>query len=776
MSERGGLVESIVRIAALSIACTRLSAVAGTTATVAMTTAAVAATAAPAAGAATQEFSAGLGNEDMAIGLTAGDSAPRLARLAQHGETPWINSAAEPAPELVEVAGRTLRLVWHFDRAASRIERRAVSFVYRTDTPRLRMIWAWHARDKRGPMEHTVRIENLSGETLWLPLLPSLRFAWGIDPRRTWRRFWIEKGADTPSAEGTHDDSLADGDRWDGHSSTYARPVPGESREMIPYLLVYQSPGSGQPTPGPGQPPIMGPAWYLGIEFSGRTHISLQRTGGSLQGEAGLNPAPGPYRTRLEPGGILTTPTVFLGAASGDPDAVGNTLRTWVREVLGNPRATADPQYPLLVSNSWGSGMAVDAALARRMIRDAQALGLEMFHLDAGWFRAVGDWRADPAKFPEGLRTLARAAHRAGLRFGLWVDWTQAGVSDEAGARRVDDPTTRDWLIADPPAGWRHAEPFKGITIDLGVPAAQTWAGAELERLVHDDDLDMLEHDGYLVAQGSTRADHPAAPPDPATLRVSEDSGYVWVDGSNATDVSYYATRAYYALYERLRRRHPRLLLEICNDGGRMVDFGSAAHGDYFSITDTYDPVANRRAFFDASHVLPPAMLETYVAAWPTKTLANFRYMLRSGMMGWFTLMQDTGKWTSAQRAAAIEEFSMYRRRLRPLIRVADLYHVSARPDGLGWDAIEYFTKTQDRGVLYAFRGSSTEDSAHRFPLRGLDSERRYRISFTDDASPGTARSPRATIMSGRELLEHGIVVDLAEPNSSALAFIDAVR
>ncbi len=47
--------------------------------------------------------------------------------------------------------------------------------------------------------------------------------------------------------------------------------------------------------------------------------------------------------------------------------------------------------------------------------------------------------------------------------------------------------------------------------------------------------------------------------------------------------MSYHATRAYYAIYEQLRARHPELLLEVCNDGGRMVDFGSAAHGDYFS-------------------------------------------------------------------------------------------------------------------------------------------------------------------------------------------------
>ena len=147
---------------------------------------------------------------------------------------------------------------------------------------------------------------------------------------------------------------------------------------------------------------------------------------------------------------------------------------------------------------------------------------------------------------------------------------------------------------------------------------------------------------------------------------------------SNSTDVSYHAVRAYYAIYAQLRREHPDLLFEICNDGGRMVDFGSAAHGDYFSITDTYDPLSNRRAFYDASHVLPPAMLESYVEKWPTPRLENFLYMLRSGMMGWMTMMQDTTAWTPEQHAARPAGFALYKEKLRPLIRDADLSHLGA--------------------------------------------------------------------------------------------------
>ncbi|HWX34291.1 MAG TPA: glycoside hydrolase family 36 protein [Steroidobacteraceae bacterium] len=699
----------------------------------------------------------GLTSADTAIAVEAGEHAPRLTALKARGSaTGWTNRAEETLPERLEVHGATQTLVWSLDRSASHFGSHAIQLVYLSDSPRLKLEWLWRVRAGHGPIEHTLLIQNLSGESVWLPLQPSVRFDWQIDDEAALERFWVEKGADVPSAEGTHLDALREGDTWQGSSSTYARPMPNQPREMIPYVLIDEPSGARR-------------GWYVGIESSARTRITLQRAGTSLKEEAGLNPVPGPYRTRLPPGGTFATPTIFLGAFAGGPDGAGNILRRWVRAVLNNPRTLSDPSYPPMVSNSWGSGMAVNEALVQRMITDSAQLGLEMFHLDAGWFRDVGDWQADPAKFPEGIASVADFAHRHGLKFGLWIDWTQAGTSNEPGALNVGDPATRDWLIADPPAGWKHHEPFKGITIDLGVPAAQAWAARELERVVSGYHLDMLEHDGYLVAQGSSRADHPAAPPDPATLRTYEDSGFLWVDGSNSTDVSDHASKAYYGIYERLRARHPTLLLEVCNDGGRMVDFGSAAHGDYFSITDTYDPLSNRRAFYDTSFVLPPAMLETYVARWPAPRIENFRYMLRSGMLGWFTLMQGTSEWSLEQRAEAQVQFALYRSALRPLLREADVYHVAERPDGVRWDGIEYYSARLRRGVLYAFRGTAPDQATHRFRLLGLKPESRYRLKFQDQGAAANLG------LTGRMLMREGVEVTLGLPLSSELIFLEEV-
>ena len=699
-----------------------------------------------------------LSSAETRICIEADEHFPRLTTLRGRGSSAdsgadWVNRAVESLPAQVEMHGTGQSLQWQYDRAASHWGGREILLVYVAEHPRLRLSWRWRARAEHGPLEHSTAIQNLDSEEIWLPLIPSFSFDWRVSTQTPLQRFWVEKGADTPSAEGTHEDAVLEGTPWRGTSSTYARPIPNQPREMIPYLLVHDTRAEQR-------------GWYLGIEFSGRTQITLQRSGDSLRGEAGLNPQPAPYRTRLLPQETFNTPEIFLGAVRGGADGAGNILRRWVRTVLNNPQTLRDPRYPLMVNNSWGSGMAADETLARRMIGQSRDLGLEMFHLDAGWFCGVGDWQADSAKFPHGIGAVADYAHQLNLKFGLWIDWTQAGVSTAMDAPNVSDPNTRAWLIADPPVGWQHREAFKGITMDLGIGAVQRWAAATLERVVTDNRLDMLEHDGYLVAQGSTRAAHG----DPLTAdlkpRIYEDSGYLWAEGRDDTDVSYHATRAYYALYEQLRQRHPALLLEVCNDGGRMVDFGSAAHGDYFSITDTYDPLSNRRAFFDASFALPPAMLESYVGTWPVLQLDNLRYMLRSGMMGWFSLMLDSNLWTPEQRAVARTEFALYKSALRPLIREADLYHVSARPDGVRWDGIEYYSDRQQRGVLFVFRGSDPRQPAHRFRLRGLDPQRRYGLRFQDRGAGADV------VASGQALMRDGLEVKLIAPLSSELVFL----
>ena len=85
-----------------------------------------------------------------------------------------------------------------------------------------------------------------------------------------------------------------------------------------------------------------------------------------------------------------------------------------------------------------------------------------------------------------------------------WIGRRPA-LDTEPGALNVQRPRrcAIGWSQILPP-GWKPDD-FVGRTIDLGVPAARDATRREVERMVTSYKLDMLEHDGYLVAQRSRK-------------------------------------------------------------------------------------------------------------------------------------------------------------------------------------------------------------------------------------------------------------------------------
>jgi len=317
---------------------------------------------------------------------------------------------------------------------------------------------------------------------------------------------------------------------------------------------------------------------------------------------------PGRFFMRLAPGEVFRILQFFLGAFSGGVDTAGNCCAAGSELHCFHPDLS-DPRYPLLVNNSWGSGMAVDESLALRMIRESAELGLENVSHGCRMVPQPRRLAARSQKIPRRFGT-GRGRGTPG-RPEIWLVGGLVPGPDLVKPLERSTSAIRSPRLAvnDLPADWKPEE-FKGQTIDIGVPAARLWAEAETKRIVEEYKTRHARTRRYLVAKGCDRSDHPHAPAHPANTVVQSLSPWTWTKSSNSTDVSYHATNAYYSIQDKLRREHPGFCWKSATTAVALVDFGSAAHADYFSIADAYDPLSNRRAFFDASHVFPPAMLE----------------------------------------------------------------------------------------------------------------------------------------------------------------------
>src|SRR5215831_4801408 len=174
-----------------------------------------------------------LKTSDTEIILIAGPTAPRLATFAVPGQPAWENRSSESLIDSAQVSGQSRALHWTLNPALTKANDKDVVFVYESSSPHLRLSWEWHVRQAFGPIEHLIRIENLSSQEIWIPFQESLAFDWKIDPQAPLNQLFVEKGANTPSPIGTHELSIDDGYKWTGTSSTYGDTNEHDPREII---------------------------------------------------------------------------------------------------------------------------------------------------------------------------------------------------------------------------------------------------------------------------------------------------------------------------------------------------------------------------------------------------------------------------------------------------------------------------------------------------------------------------------------------------------------
>src|SRR5262249_20816167 len=151
---------------------------------------------------------------------------------------------------------------------------------------------------------------------------------------------------------------------------------------------------------------------------------------------------------------------------------------------------------PYVVWDSWAYGTKINEESLRRNAEIAARTGVEMFIVDLGWARQIGDWRDDPVKFPSGLKQLSDYVRGLGMKFGLHVAFAQAAA---------DSPVVRDhpdWLATEP------NQYFGSQSLCLSHKPAQEWVIAELVRIIDEYGLDWILQDGEHIVKQCTRTDH----------------------------------------------------------------------------------------------------------------------------------------------------------------------------------------------------------------------------------------------------------------------------
>ena len=162
-----------------------------------------------------------------------------------------------------------------------------------------------------------------------------------------------------------------------------------------------------------------------------------------------------------------------------------------------------------------------------------RGLEFDVFQVDDGWQRAIGDWEAND-RFPSGMAALAARIREAGMRAGLWVAPFIVAPSSPLFREHPE------WLVRDPAgqpvvAGHNWGDAY--YALDTTHPGARAWLQA-LVRRVRGWGYDYLKLD-FLYAAAMPGRRHEAVPREQAYregLRLireaAGDDAYILVCGA----------------------------------------------------------------------------------------------------------------------------------------------------------------------------------------------------------------------------------------------------
>ena len=359
---------------------------------------------------------------------------------------------------------------------------------------------------------------------------------------------------------------------------------------------------------------------------------------------------------------------------------------------------------------------------AKKCINFYATMGLkpDFWWMDAGWYPCggswpnTGTWEVDKTRFPNGLRAVTDYLHQKGIRCNLWFE-----------PERV---TANTWLPNNHPEwifGGRD-----GCLLNLGNPDAWKWVVNHIDDLLVSEGIDIYRQDFNMDPLPHWRANDAA-------------------DRQGITENRH--VTGLLAFWDELLRRHPNMLYDNCASGGRRNDLESMRRGVPFTKSDyALEPVGVQGETYGISLWLP-----YYAATWMWNEDA---YTCRSNMAHVTgALLKPDDKNLGKDLPKRLDEWRK---------TVANYYgdFWALTPYSLEnnvWIAWQFDCPEEGHGVVQAFRRAECIYESARLRLRGLDPNAVYVLTNLDVA--GT------TEMTGRELIDKGLLVVISEKSAAAI-------
>ena len=368
----------------------------------------------------------------------------------------------------------------------------------------------------------------------------------------------------------------------------------------------------------------------------------------------------------------------------------------------------------------------------------AAEMGCEMVVVDAGWYggkghweNLCGDWVPNKERFPDGLEPAVKDVRGLGLKFGLWTEIESASKDSPVG---IEHP---DWLLRD---GDRIVSGRS--VLDFGKPEVVAWAQSQIDRLMHDYQLDYIKNDFNTDL-----------PVDSANPR--------YVDG----DPLYKHYQGLNAFWTYVRTTYPKLIIENCSSGSLRHDLLTASQSATHWVSDEVGNPYNLAAVFGATYLFPPETCMHWTCQPDSRPgqFMDLEAQIAANMMGHLGFSNKIYQWDEATRKACTKQIALYKQ-IRPVIRVADVYHLTQQASSTSPNSLQAALYVDPavggKAVLFAFQGGADALDC-TLKLRGL-TDKPYTLSMPAGFGPDLT-------LQGADLMRQGLKLSFPHKGASAI-------
>jgi alpha-galactosidase len=488
------------------------------------------------------------------------------------------------------------------------------------------------------------------------------------------------------------------------------------------------APGSSLPLANTGGRPTQTTFPYFNFKHeSGGIIFSLSWAGQwscvfSRSDDGALRIQGGQELTRfiLHPGEEVRGPLVVLQFYNGSRRHGQNVWRQWmIAHNLPRPGGNL-PALPMLnacSSHQFGEMINADTANQIFFLDHYLDRGMRLDHwwMDAGWYPCdgqwpkTGTWEVDEMRFPGGFKPITDHAHSRGVNIIVWFE-----------PERVHEGT---WLTENHPDWIFGGE--KGGLLNLGNPEAREWLINHVDGLLTSQGIDLYRQDFNM---------------DPLDFWRKNDAE----NRQGITEIRH--VEGYFAYWDELRRRHPKLLIDSCASGGRRNDLETLRRAAPFLRSDyIMEPVGNQCHTWALSEWFP------YYGTGSSKT---DDYQIMSTLCPVFIACWDqrdeTINWPRIK-----EIVDLWRECGKNYF--GDFYPITPYSlENNCWMAWQWHRPDANTGFIQAFRRAENTEEQQRLLLQGLNPESRYKVTpLQQDAV--------YMEMSGKLLMEKGVPVTIKE-------------